>query len=55
MLGNKGTPKGRFGQKGVPPHSLIGGLHKSTGEHMGKKMREIVAQASQKYGSLEKK
>lgn len=50
----KGRPDGRFGQKAVPTHSMIGGLHKSTGEHMAKRIKEIVAQAP-KYGSLEKK
>lgn len=55
MLGHKGIPHGKFGQKAVPPHSLIGGLHKSTSERMAKKMKEIVAQGEKKYGSLEKK
>jgi len=54
MLGHKGKPSGRFGQKGVSTFSLIGGLHK--GHEMGEKkiMKEMVAQAA-KYGSLEKK
>ena len=54
MLGHKGLPNGRFGQKGVPKHSLIGGLHKSSGIHSGEKVKEMIAKASQ-YGSLEKK
>jgi hypothetical protein len=54
MLGHKGLPSGCFGQKGVPPHSHIGQLHKGYIEHTVKKMKEMVAHAP-KYGSLEKK
>lgn len=54
MLGHKGFPNGRFGQKNVAPFSHVGGLHKSHGERMQQKVKEIVAQAP-KYGSLEKK
>jgi hypothetical protein len=54
MLGHKGKPSGRFGQKNVPAFSLVGGLHKS--HEMGEKktMKEMVAKAN-KYGALEKK
>jgi hypothetical protein len=54
MLGHKGFPNGKMGQKGVVAHGLIGGLHKSAPAHMVKTMKEMVAQAP-KYGSLEKK
>jgi hypothetical protein len=55
MLGHKGKPSGKFGQKAIPPYSLIGGLHKGhTGEVSVSKVKEMVAQAS-KYGTLEKK
>lgn len=55
MLGRKGIPSGKFGQKAVPAFSHIGGLHKGhTGEVSVKSIKDIVAQAS-KYGSLEKK
>ena len=54
MLGHKGKPSGKFGQKGVAPFSHVGGLHKSHSDRMEQKVKEIVAQAP-KYGSLEKK
>lgn len=54
MLGHKGKPSAHFGQKGVAPHALIGGLHKTAPQQMVKKMKEMVAQTA-KYGSLEKK
>jgi hypothetical protein len=55
MLGHKGQPNGRFGQKGVVHHGLIGGLHKGATPHMMKVTKEMVAKAGPKYGSLEKK
>jgi len=55
MLGHKGKPSGKFGQKAVPQFSHIGGLHKGhTSEVSARKVKEMVAQAA-KYGSLEKK
>jgi hypothetical protein len=54
MLGHKGLPSGKFGQKGSPKHSLIGGLHKSSSIHSPEKVKEMIAKASN-YGSLEKK
>ena len=54
MLGHKGKPSGKFGQKAVPAFSHIGGLHKGHMESMAKKAKEMVAQAA-KYGTLEKK
>lgn len=54
MLGQKGMPNGKFGQKGSPAHGMIGGLHKSVIQHAQKKAKEMVAQTA-KYGSLEKK
>jgi hypothetical protein len=54
MLGHKGKPTGRFGQKGVQSFNLIGGLHKSHGMNEKKTMKEMVAKAN-KYGALEKK
>jgi hypothetical protein len=54
MLGHKGLPSGKFGQKGSPKHSLIGGLHKSSSIHSPEKVKEMIAKATQ-YGSLEKK
>jgi len=56
MLGHKGMPSRKFGQKGVPPFSHIGGLHKGheLGESSMKKVKEMVAQVA-KYGTLEKK
>jgi len=54
MLGHKGKPTGRFGQKGVSPFNMIGGLHKSGQVNDKKTMKEMVAKAN-KYGALEKK
>jgi len=54
MLGHKGKPSGRFGQKNVPPFSLVGGLHKSNEMNDKKSIKEMVAKAN-KYGALEKK
>jgi hypothetical protein len=54
MLGHKGTSNGFLGKKGVPSHTLIGGLNKGHVRQMADKVREMVAQAP-KYGSLEKK
>jgi hypothetical protein len=56
MLGHKGKPSGKFGQKGVPPFSHIGSMNKSheSGEVSKNKVKEMIAQAA-KYGSLEKK
>lgn len=55
MLGHKGQPNGKFGQKGAVHCGLIGGLHKGVVPHMVKTTtKEMVAQAP-KYGSLEKK
>jgi len=54
MLGHKGQPNGKFGQKGVVHHGLIGGLHKGSAPKLVKTMQEMIAKAP-KYGGLEKK
>lgn len=54
MLGHKGKPTGRFGQKGVPPFNHIGGMHKGHDMNEKKTLREMVAKAN-KYGALERK
>jgi len=54
MLGHKGKPTGRFGQKGVSPFNLIGGMRKGHEINEKKTMKEMVAKAN-KYGMLEKK
>lgn len=54
MLGRKGNPSGKFGQKGVPAFNLIGAMRKDHDMNNKKTMREMVAKAN-KYGALEKK